>query len=103
MSDDIWAGLVDQFADEAYATVKGFVRTYVMHRQLLEHLPAPPLPVLDVGGGAGHQSFPLAQAGYEVTLLDPSPAMLDKAQQRLHPMSSEAQRRVTLLQADGEN
>ena len=74
MGDDAWAGLADQFADEAYASVKGFVRTYVLHRQLLEHVPAPPASVLDVGGGAGHQSFPLARAGYDVTLLDPSEA-----------------------------
>jgi len=79
------------------------VRTYVLHQQLLEHLPPPPAPVLDVGGGAGHQSFPLAQAGYDVTLLDPSVAMLDKAQQRLQWLPAEAQRRVTLLPADGEN
>ena len=70
MGDDIWAGLADTFADEAYASVKGYVRTYVMHRHLLEHLPPPPATVLDVGGGAGHQSFPLAHAGYDVTLLD---------------------------------
>src|ERR1700722_17328686 len=103
MGDGTWADLADQFADEAYASVKGHVRTYVMHQQLLEHLPPPPAPVLDVGGGAGHQSFPLAHAGYDVTLLDPSPAMLDKAQQRLERLPDEAQRRVTLVQADGEN
>lgn len=103
MGDDIWAGLVDRFADEAYASVKGYVRTYVMHQQLLEHLPEAPAPVLDVGGGAGHQSFPLAHAGYDVTLLDSSPAMLDKAQQRLQRLPAQTQRRVTLLQADGEN
>jgi hypothetical protein len=51
MSGDTWAGLADKFADEAYASVKGYVRTYVMHQQLLEHLPEPPAPVLDVGGG----------------------------------------------------
>src|ERR1700732_835031 len=99
MDDDTWAGLADLFADEAYASVKGYVRTYVLHQQLLEHLPEPPVPVLDVGGGAGHQSFSLAQAGYDVTLLDPSPAMLDKAQQRLQGLPGDAQRRVTLLQA----
>ena len=71
VSEDSWAGLADKFVDEAYATVKGYVRTYVMHHHLLEHLPPPPAAVLDVGGGAGHQSFPLAQAGYDVTLLDP--------------------------------
>ncbi|GAA5148316.1 methyltransferase domain-containing protein [Pseudonocardia eucalypti] len=103
MVDDTWAGLADQFADGAYATVKGRVRTYVLHRQLLEHLPAPPAPVLDVGGGAGHQSFPLAQAEYEVTLLDPSPAMLEKAGQRLERLPEEVRRRVKLVHAGGEN
>ncbi|WP_314176716.1 class I SAM-dependent methyltransferase [Streptomyces winkii] len=103
MDDDIWAALADDFADEAYASVKGHVRTYVMHQQLLEHLPAPPAPVLDVGGGAGHQSFPLARAGYDVTLLDPSQAMLDKARQRLGQLPAEARRRVTLVRADGES
>ncbi|GAA1974976.1 class I SAM-dependent methyltransferase [Amycolatopsis minnesotensis] len=103
MSDDIWAGLADHFADGAYAAVKGRVRTYVMHQQLLEHLPAPPVSVLDVGGGAGHQSFPLAQAGYEVTLLDPSQGMLDKARQRLDRLPADVQRRVTLKRAAGEN
>jgi len=103
VGDDIWAGLVDRFADGAYASVKGYVRTYVMHQHLLEHLPPPPASVLDVGGGAGHQSFPLAQAGYEVTLLDPSPAMLDKARERLERLPAKAQQRVTFLEADGEN
>jgi len=98
---DAWAGLADKFADEAYASVKGYVRTYVVHHQLMEHLVPPPASVLDVGGGAGHQSFPLAQAGYDVTLLDPSPAMLGKARQRLQGLSAEARRRVRLLEADG--
>ena len=103
MAEDPWASLADLFVDEAYASVKGYVRTYVMHQHLLEHLPRPPARVLDVGGGAGHQSFPLAQAGYDVTLLDPSTAMLDKARQRLEQLPPEAQQRVTLLQADGEH
>jgi S-adenosylmethionine-dependent methyltransferase len=101
--DDTWAQLADQFVDGAYASVKGYVRTYVLHQQLLEQLPPPPASVLDVGGGAGHQSFPLAQSGYDVTLLDPSAAMLDKARQRLARLPEPVQERVTLVQADGEH
>ena len=48
MADDLWAGLVKQFADDAYASVKGYVRTYVMHQHLLEHLPPPPATILFV-------------------------------------------------------
>ncbi len=103
MAEDTWAALADLFADEAYASVKGYVRTFVLHHQLLEHLPAAPATVLDVGGGAGHQSFPLAQAGYEVTVLDPSPAMLDKAHERLQRLPAGVRQQVTLLQADGES
>jgi SAM-dependent methyltransferase len=103
VTDDAWAHLADLFVDEAYATVKGQVRTFVMHQHLLEHLPEPPAAVLDVGGGAGHQSFPLAVAGYDVTLLDPSPAMLEKARSRLTALPVEARQRVTFVHADGEH
>lgn len=103
MSEDAWAPLASQFADEAYASVKGQVRTYVLHHHLMEHLPGPPAAILDVGGGAGHQSFPLARAGYEVTILDPSPAMLGRAERRLAAEAPEVRSRVRLLQARGED
>lgn len=105
MSEEAWASsdLANKFVDGSYASVKGYVRTYVMHHQLLEHLPPTPARVLDVGGGAGNQSFPLAAIGYEVTLLDPSPAMLDKARERLAHLPVEAQQRVRLLQGAGES
>ena len=103
MNGDNWARLAGRFVDGAYASVKGHVRTAVMHSQLLEHLPAPPAAVLDVGGGAGHQSFPLAAAGYEVTLLDSSQAMLDRAAGRLQHLPVKAQRRVAFVRAAGED
>jgi SAM-dependent methyltransferase len=103
VSDDLWAGLADRFTNEAYASVKGYVRTHVIHQHLLEHLSPPPASVLDVGGGAGHQSLPLAEAGHHVTLLDSSPAMLDKAEQRLAGLPTEVRRRVHLLEGDGES
>jgi S-adenosylmethionine-dependent methyltransferase len=103
MSDDAWASLADEFVDEASASVKGRVRTYVLHQQLINHLRVPPGAILDVGGGAGHQSFPLARAGFEVTLLDSSPAMLAKAKERLAREPSEVRGRVQLLRAHGED
>ncbi len=103
MSDDAWSCLGDRFVDEAYVSVKGQIRTHVLHHQLIDHLPEPPGAVLDVGGGAGHQSFPLARAGYEVTLLDPSPAMLEKAGHRLAAETPEVRDRVRLVRASGED
>ena len=101
--DDCWEELADAFTEGAYATVKGRVRTYVLHEQLLRHMPAPPATVLDVGGGAAHQSLPLARLGYEVTLVDPSAAMLAKATQRLATDPEQVQRRVRLIRAEGQN
>lgn len=103
MSDDVWASLADQFVDEAQASVKGQVRTHVLHHHLLDHLAKPPAAILDVGGGAGHQALPLARAGYDVTVLDPSPAMLGRAADRLAAEAAEVRDRVRLVQARGEN
>lgn len=99
---DAWAALADPFIEGAYASVKGQVRTFVLHAQLLRHLPEPPATVLDVGGGAAHQSLPLARLGYDVTVLDPSPAMLAKAEQRLSAEPDQVRRRVRLIEAPGE-
>jgi S-adenosylmethionine-dependent methyltransferase len=103
MADDVWAGLADPFVKGTYATVKGRVRTYVLHQHLLDHLPPPPAVVLDVGGGAGHQSFPLARAGYEVVLLDSSEAMLAAAEERLAAEPGEVRDRVRLVLGRGED
>lgn len=103
MTEDAWQALADPFVEGAYATVKGKVRTFVVHQQLLRHLAGPPASVLDVGGGAAHQSLPLARLGYRVTVLDSSPAMLAKAEQRLSAEPAEVRDRVRLVQAAGES
>ncbi|MGH3367506.1 MAG: methyltransferase [Nocardioidaceae bacterium] len=103
MSQDSWAALADHFVDEASASVKGQVRTCVLHRHLRDHLPKPPAAILDVGGGAGHQSLPLARDGYEVTVLDSSPAMLRKAEQRVGLESAGVRGRVRLVHGNGED
>jgi S-adenosylmethionine-dependent methyltransferase len=100
---DDWAVLADPFVEGAYASVKGQVRTFVLHQQLLRHLPEPPASILDVGGGAAHQSLPLARLGYQVTVLDPSPAMLAKAAQRIAGEPDDVRDRVRLIEAPGES
>ncbi|MDH2416409.1 class I SAM-dependent methyltransferase [Nocardioides sp. CER19] len=51
------------------------------------------LRVLDVGGGDGRDSITLAQAGHEVTIVDPTAAWLDEAQRR----AAEAGTRITTV------
>ncbi|MBN9112010.1 MAG: methyltransferase domain-containing protein [Pseudonocardia sp.] len=102
MAEDEWAELADAFVDGAYATVRGRVRTQVLHRQLLDHLPPPHAAVLDVGGGAGHQSLPLARLGYHVTVVDSSPEMLARAAARIAAEPEEVRRRVRLVEGPGE-
>ncbi len=103
MAEDVWASLADPFVNGAYATVKGRVRTYVLHHQLMDHLPPPPAAVLDVGGGAGHQSLPLARLGYDVVILDSSEAMLSAAEQRLAAEPADVRGRVRLVRGRGED
>jgi S-adenosylmethionine-dependent methyltransferase len=83
-------------------TLRGLVRYTLVGRQLEEHLPPPPARVADIGGGAGHQSIPLARDGYEVTILDPSPAMLREAHRTLASEGVHVRRRVRLVRGEGE-
>jgi S-adenosylmethionine-dependent methyltransferase len=55
-----------------------------------------------VGGGAGRQSLPLARYGYEVTILDPSPAMLREAERVRASEGGDVRRRVRLVEGEGE-
>ncbi|HEV2071270.1 MAG TPA: methyltransferase domain-containing protein [Acidimicrobiales bacterium] len=102
-SDDAWAPLADRFVNEHYGRLRGRVRTYVIDRHLAAHLPSPPLQIVDVGGGAGHQSLPLARRGYDVTIVDPSSAMLDGAREILAAEGESVAGRVQLVQASGED
>ena len=53
---------------------------------LARELPAAPAIVYDIGGGAGVYSFPLAQLGYQVHLIDPVELHLEQA--RTHAKES---------------
>jgi S-adenosylmethionine-dependent methyltransferase len=103
-----WDSLGDRFVREHYGSLRGTVRTYVIHEHLKVHLPPPPAPIVDIGGGAGHQSLPLAAAGYDVTIVDPSPTMLARAGERITALDGPDgpggyAGRVRLVQAAGED
>ena len=84
-----------------YSTLRGLARHELVARQLRLHLPRPPAGVVDVGGGAGHQAIPLARDGYDVTVVDPSEQMLDRAREALRSQPA-VRARVRLVAATGE-
>lgn len=96
---DAWAPLADRFIRGHYGTIRGRVRTHVIDAHLRAHLPPPPAALIDVGGGGGNQSIPLAGSGYQVTIAEPSGAMLAGAQDALASEPPEVARRVRLIRA----
>lgn len=98
---DPWAAQIPTFIDRHYASLRGRVRTHVVDAHLRAHLAPPPAPVVDVGGGAGVQSLPLARRGHAVTIVDPSAGMLDRAAVDLAREPDGVRGRVTLVHADG--
>lgn len=98
---DDWAAHVETFVDAHYRSLRGRVRTHVIDQHLAAHL-TPGAWVVDVGGGAGNLSIPLARRGHEDTIADPSLAMLDRARQALAGEAPEVQERVRLVQSSGE-
>jgi S-adenosylmethionine-dependent methyltransferase len=99
---DPWAPLAERFVEGHYGSLRGRVRTHVVHEHLRAHLPPPPARIVDVGGGAGNQSIPLARLGYDVTIVDPSPEMLRRAEQRIAEEGAAVAGRVRLVEAGGE-
>jgi SAM-dependent methyltransferase len=50
-----------------------------VHRHILHLLPITPARVLDVGAGPGHDAAVLAERGYSVTAVEPTPELRDGA------------------------
>jgi S-adenosylmethionine-dependent methyltransferase len=101
--DDAWDGLGAVFVDQHDGSLRGRVRTHVVDAHLRHHLAPPPGRIVDVGGGAGTQSIPLARAGYDVTVVDPSPAMLERAARARAAEDAATAARVHLVEASGED
>lgn len=75
--------------DAHYGTTRGRIRLALVLERLRETLPPPPARVLDAGGGSGVVAVPLAEQGYDVTLLDSSEGMLRVAQERIETAGAE--------------
>ena len=70
--------------DAYYGTFRGAVGHYVDWELLKRHLPQDrKAKILDAAGGTGRITLPLAKMGYQVTLCDISPGMLEVARQKL--------------------
>ncbi|MCA9949654.1 MAG: class I SAM-dependent methyltransferase [Anaerolineales bacterium] len=57
-------------------------------------------PILELGCGSGRLLLPLVEAGFHVTGLDNSAAMLTRARERLLTLPLEAQNRTRLIETD---
>lgn len=79
MQDQHFDDLAVRFARKIYGNNKGAIRLAVLQADLQEVLPKQQLKVLDVGAGLGHMALWLAQQGHQVTLVEPSEAMLNAA------------------------
>lgn len=81
MQDHHFDDLAVRFAQKIYGNNKGAIRLAVLQADLQEVLPAQPLRILDIGAGLGHMALWLAQQGHQVTLAEPSAAMLQQARE----------------------
>lgn len=83
--DVIFDGLAEKFARKIYRSKKGELRLALLWEDLQQHIPilaqAPPLHVLDAGGGLGQMSMRLADQGHKVVLCEPSTDMLTIARE----------------------
>ncbi|MEO4016415.1 class I SAM-dependent methyltransferase [Pseudomonas rossensis] len=61
------------------------------------------LDVVDVGGGHGRQAVWFARNGHNVVIVEPDARMIESAQQAISREPSSVSRRITLIEAKGED
>lgn len=82
---------------ERLGTLRDVVRQELVTRQLAEHLPPPPVRLLDVGCGQGTQALRMAALGHRVTALDVSRDLLGLLEAGIRPGM-----RIETVQAEAE-
>ncbi|MBC7808903.1 MAG: methyltransferase domain-containing protein [Akkermansiaceae bacterium] len=77
----------DTFAEREWTRLDrandGAIERELHARAFEEFLPPTPCRVLDIGGGPGRWAFWLAERGYQVTLADLSPRLIEIARERI--------------------
>ena len=103
MSGNTWTGDLATAYARHTGGLRGALRHALLNRGLLTHLPSEPQRLIDVGGGAGHQAIVLARAGHHVTVLDPDPAMLQRATAARDAEPAAVAERIDLHAGRGEH
>jgi len=94
-NDDIWRIFGDcMFDDDRFTAAKDEIE------QLLALVVDPPTTILDLGCGPGRHALPLARAGYQVTALDLSPTLLDRARAREGELQPNSPHPIDWVHAD---
>jgi len=74
LAHEVWARHYDTVLEETFGPPYRVFTARTL--AVVERLVAPPASIVDFGAGTGRLTVPLAERGYEVTAVDPSPAML---------------------------
>lgn len=98
------AEIVDTYV-EHFDSGRGVVREELVDRHLREQLGEDlnGRHIVDFGSGAGQQTLRFVERGCNVTLVEPSPLMMDRAKSRLERLPGELSDRVTMMQATAED
>jgi S-adenosylmethionine-dependent methyltransferase len=90
--------LAEEYDDEFHSDLEAKIRNQVIFSTLQKFITKKPSKILDAGGGTGFYSIPFAVKGHDITLLDISEKMLEKA--RRNAEKSNVSKRVKTVRGD---
>jgi S-adenosylmethionine-dependent methyltransferase len=73
--------LAEKYDEKIHFNLGAEIRNRIVFRTLDKFIHQKPCKILDAGGGTGFYSIPLALKGHEITVLDVSEKMLEKARE----------------------
>lgn len=88
--------LAEEYNEKFHSDLEAKIRNQVIFSTLQKFITKKPSKILDAGGGTGFYSIPFAAQGHEITILDISEKMLEKA--RRNAEKSNVQKRVKTVQ-----